>query len=190
VTLLGEFKGNPRDALGYLDTVLAADTTAFHRKNLPRLPLDDKPAALTTQVMTAVPIFLAAGDTITSISAVSGATAAGTPTNCFFALYSNAATPALLGQSADQLTAAWAADTVRTLALASPVKIGKSGIYWVGLMVKATTVPSLLGACGSKPVLTGEPALANTSGSALTGTAPATIASPAAQRDIPLVYVS
>jgi hypothetical protein len=88
------------------------------------------------------------------------------------------------------LTAAWAADTVRTVALASPVTITKSAIYWVGIMVKATTVPSLLGSVGSKPVITGEPALAQASGSALTGTAPATITSGTAQRAVPLVYVS
>lgn len=190
MTLLGDFKGNPRDALGYLNTALAPDGTAFHRRNLPRLPIDDRTDCLTTAVMTAVPIYLQAGDTVTSISAISGATAAGTPTHYFFALYSNAATPALLGQTADQTSTAWAADTVKTLALASPVKIAKSGVYWVGIMVAATTVPSLLGSVGAKPVVSGEPALANTSGSALTATAPATIASPAAQRAVPLVYVS
>jgi hypothetical protein len=190
VSTLGGFKGNPRDALEFLNAALAPDSVAYHHRNLPRLPIDDRADALTTQVMTSVPIWLNAGETVTSISAISGTTAAGTPTNCFFALYSNAATPALLGQSADQTTAAWAADTVRTLALTTPVKITKAGLYWVGLMVKATTVPSLLGAVGAKPVLTGEPALANTSGSALTATAPATIASPAAQRAVPLVYVS
>lgn len=190
MTLLGAYKGNPRDALGYLNVTLAPDSTAFHRRNVQRLPLDDRTDCLTTAVMTSVPIELEAGDTITSISAISGATAAGTPTNYWFALYSNATTPALLGQTADQTSTAWAADTVKTVALAAPVKITKGGIYWVAIMVKATTVPSLLGCVGAKPVITGEPALANTSGSALTATAPATIASPAAQRAVPLVYVS
>ena len=190
MTLLGGFRGNPRDALEYLNAALAVDGTAFHRRNLPRLPIDDRTDCLATGVMTAVPIYLDAGDTVTNLSAISGSTAAGTPTHYWFALYSNAATPALLGQTADQTSTAWAADTVKTLPLVTPVKIAKSGIYWVAIMVAATTPPSLLGSVGAKPVVTGEPALANNSGSSLAASAPATIASPAAQRAVPLIYVS
>src|SRR4051812_9659647 len=79
----------------------------------------DVAAALTTQIMTAVPIVLEVGDKVTSLSFLSGATAAGTPTNWWFALYDTAATAALIAQSADQLTAAWAADAIKTLALST-----------------------------------------------------------------------
>jgi hypothetical protein len=139
--------------------------------------------------MTSVPIYLQAGDTVTNLTFISGATAAGTPTNYFFALYNPAGTP-LLGQTADQLTAAWAADTVKTLALATPVKITASGLYLVAIMVTATTVPTLVGVSAAKPFLTGEVNLAQTSGSALTATAPATVASPAFQRATPLVVAT
>lgn len=142
----------------------------------------DVAAALTTQVMTSVALFLETGQTVTNLSFLSGVTAAGTPTNWWFALYSDAATPALLAQSADQLTAAWAADTIKTLALATPQLITATGIYYAAIMVKATTVPSLICQVAGRAAVNGSllssKVLAQTSGSALTTTAPATIATP------------
>jgi hypothetical protein len=150
----------------------------------------DVAAALTTQVILAVAIPLQAGDVITNLTFKSGATAAGTPTNWWFALYDNSATPNLLQQTADQTTTAWAANTAKQLALASVVAITVSGIYYAAIMVKATTVPSLpcdvLPLAGvSSAVLTGQKTLALTSGSALTTTAPATLATPTAVVNVP-----
>ena len=191
MTLLGQYKGNPRDALGYLNAVAAIDPTqTFHRRNLPRLPLDDKADALTTAVMTSVPIWLNAGDVVTNLTFVSGATAAGTPANWWFALYSTAAVPALLAQTADQTTGAWAADTAKTLPLSAPVTIAYAGIYRAAIMVKATTVCSLVGTVAALPVVTGDVAVGQSSGTALTATAPATIATPTAQRAVPYVVAT
>lgn len=191
MTTLGFFKGIVRDALGHLNSNPDVDSQqVFYRRNLPRFPLDDKADALLTQVMTSVPIYLRAGDVVTNLTFISGATAAGTPTNYWFALYSTAATPALIAQSADQLTAAWAADTVKTLALSAPYTVPVSGIYFAAVMVKATTVPSLVGTLAAKTVITGEANVSQSSGSALVGTAPATIASPAQQRAVPLAIAS
>ncbi len=155
----------------------------------------DVAAALTTQVITAVPIVLEVGDRVTSISALSGATAASVPTNYWFALYDTAATPALLGQSADQTTAAWAADTVKTLALATAYTATATGVYYVALMVKATTVPSLIcrvagRAAANGALLTGYKVKGLTSGAALTTTAPATLATPTTVANRPWVAVS
>lgn len=141
----------------------------------------DVAAALVTQIMTCVAVVLQKGDVITNITAKAGATAAGTPTNWWFALYDdNATAPVLLSQTADQLTAAWAANAVKTLALATPQEIQRAGVYYAAIMVKATTVPSLCSkvlptAADSDVVLTGQKKLAVTSGSSLTTTAPATI---------------
>lgn len=191
MTTLGLFRGVVRDALGYLNSSPDIDPTqTFYRRNLPRVGLDDRTDALTTQVMTSVPLYLQAGDTVTSLTFISGATAAGTPTNYFFALYGPGATPALLAQTADQTTTAWAADTAKTLALATPQKIAVSGVYFAAIMVKATTVPSLIGTTAAKPVISGETNWGQTSGSALTATAPATIASAAFQRAVPLAIAS
>lgn len=191
MTTLGLFRGLVRDALGHLNAYPDVDPgSTFYRRNLPRIGLDDRTDALTTQVMTSVPIYLQAGDTVTNLSFISGATAANTPTNWWFALYGLGATPALLGQTADQGNAAWAADTVKTLALAAPVKITTSGVYLAAVMVKATAVPSLIGTVGAKPVVTGEAAIAQASGAALTNAAPATVNGATAQRAVPLVYAS
>jgi hypothetical protein len=185
---LGAYKGVVRDALAFLSSSDRPDPTqVFHRCNLPRVGLDDV-ASAATGVMVSVALWLNAGDLVSSLTFISAGTAAGTPTNQFAALYSSAATPALLAQSADGTNSAWAADTAKTFTLASPVRIATSGIYWAALSVTATTVPTLVGSsAGAKPVLTGEGNLAQTSGSALTATAPATIATPAFKRQVPLV---
>lgn len=168
--------------------------TTLYAENLHPACCASDTAALTTQVMTSVGVALKAGDVVTNISFMSGATAAGTPTNWWFALYSTAATPALLGQTADQLTAAWAASTVKTVALATPVTITTSGWYYAAVMVKATTVPTLVGAtlavAAAAGAMAGSKVLARTSGSGLTTTAPATIATPTTVTTVPHVVLT
>lgn len=187
----GVYTGVPRDAVGWLNSAQPVDPTqTFYRANLPRFPLTDVAEALASGVMTAVPLWLRQGDVVTNLSFLSGATAANTPTHWWFALYSNAATPALMAQTADQAAAAWAADTWKTLALSTPQTIKATGIYYAACMVAATAVPSLMGARGAKALLSGEPALGQTSGSALTATATATLATPTAARQLPLVVAT
>jgi hypothetical protein len=190
----GLFTGVVRDALGYMNAA-APGNGEFYRANLPRTGLYDSAGhsghgALATGVMTSVPVYLAAGDVVTSISVRSGETAAGTPTAYWVALYSDAAVPALLAQSADQTTAAWAANTTKTLALSAPVTITRSGIYWVGIMVTATTPPTLLGTVVAPAIVDGDRNLSQSSGSSLTATAPATIASPSAKQFSPYVVLT
>jgi hypothetical protein len=162
--------------------------SAFYRSNMARLDAVADTGALTTQVMTSVPLFLRRGDTVTNLTFRSGATAASAPTNWWFALYSNAATPALLAQTADQGAAAWGATTTKTLPLSAPVKIVTDGIYWAAVMVKATTAPSLVGVSTTTaaPLVGSEVNLAQTSGAALTSTAPATISGPTVVATVPL----
>lgn len=169
--------------------LLAGQPSGVRNQNIDQLDLTSDLAALTTQVMLSVLVPVQPGELISNISFVSGATAAGTPTNYWFALYSSAATPALLAQSADQLTAAWAANTVKTLALATAQRITAAGYVYAAIMVKATSVPSLQGkalalASGAGAIL-GSSVLAQTSGSALTTTAPATIATPTTVVNVP-----
>jgi hypothetical protein len=195
MTQLGGYTRNVRDALAYLNTSDPSGPDTFCRRNLPRVGLYDSASdtgqvALASGVMTSVPIFLVAGDVVTNLSFRSGATAAGTPTNYWFALYSDAATPALLGQTADQTSTAWAANTTKTLALAAPYTVPKTGIYWAAIAVTATTPPTLLGACAAPAIVTGERNLSQSSGSALTATAPATIATPTAKTFAPYVVVT
>lgn len=174
--------------------LLDGSPSGFRGSNMGPLDSNADLAALTTQVMLSVALPLQPGDKVTSLTFKSGATAAGTPTNWWFALYSSAATPALLAQSADQLTAAWAANTVKTLALATAQPITTAGVYYAAVMVKATTVPTLVGAsvgiAGAADAILSSKVLAQTSGSSLTTTAPATIATPTTVSTVPLVIAT
>jgi hypothetical protein len=181
--------------LGLPDSHFLLSGNATKRSNLERNWLTSNAAALTTQVMTSVALPLVAGDIVTNLTFQSGATAAGTPTNWWFALYDTSATPALIAQSADQLTAAWAANTAITLPLSTAYTVTTSGIYYAAVMVKATTVPTLAGvtlqnAASAGAIVSGQSILAQTSGSSLTTTAPATIASPTTVATIPYVVVT
>jgi hypothetical protein len=181
------------DAAHYASTdaqwLLNGSPTGVLRPNLRRSECGGNLAALTTQIMTSVALYLEAGDVVTNLTFCSATTAAGTPTNWWYALYSTASTPALLGQTADQATTAWAANTVKTLALASPYTVLTTGVYYAAVHVKATTVPTLLGASlnanASAAVVTGQKVLAMTSGSGLTDAAPATIATPTTVATVP-----
>lgn len=190
---LGGYNRNVRDLLEWANSGDPSSPDTFFRRNLPRVGLYDSAGdtgqvALATGVMTTVAIPLRAGDLITNVSVRSGATAAGTPTNYWAALYDE--TDALLAQTADQTSTAWGANTTKTLALATPQRISKTGIYRVGIMVAASSVPTLLGSVGAPAIVTGERNLSQSSGSSLTTTAPATISSPTAKQFIPYVVLT
>ena len=88
-------------------------------------------------------IYLVAGTLVSNITISSATTAAGTPTNYFFALYD--INRNLLAQSANQTTTAWAANTVKTLAMQTPYRIRTSGPYYIGYMMTATSVATIKG---------------------------------------------
>lgn len=177
----------PRDHEDYLRQGSPQNST--FAESFPRWACSDDVAAAATGVLLAVALPLQVGDVVTNLSFVSGATAADTPLNWGFALYSAASTPAKLAQTADQTTTAWAANTAKTVALATPQLITTPGIYYAAIWMKATAVVSLLGrslglAIGSTALLS-QKVLAQTSGSTLTATAPATIATPTAVVGMP-----
>jgi hypothetical protein len=101
-----------------------------------------------------------------------------------------AATPALLAQSADQLTPR-GRRTRRRPWRSRPRSDHAAGVYYAAIMVKATTPPTLVGAnlgiAGAGASILSSKVLAQTSGSALTTTAPATIASGTTIATVPLV---
>lgn len=170
-------------------------STGVLRANMSRLQVVSNAAALTTQVMTSVALPLEAGDVVTNLTFISATTAAGTPTNWWFALYDYSDTPALIAQTADQTSTAWAANTAKTVALASAYLVPRSGIYYAAVMVKATTPPTLAGvtlhnAADAGAIVSGQKVLAQTSGSSLTDTAPATIATPTTVATIPYVVAT
>lgn len=100
-------------------------------------------ALLSTGRLSLQAIAIRSGELLTSISFFSATTAAGTPTNQIFGLYDN--TLALLRSSNNDTTTAWAANTRKTLSLTSTFTTTYTGLYYLGIMVTATTVPTIKG---------------------------------------------
>lgn len=154
------------------------------RENMDREAVTQNTIVLgATGIMTSYGIPLYEGDVITKLAFRSGAQGAVTPTHWWFALYDTQATPALLQQTADQTTTAWAAATVKDVALASPVTIAKTGLYYAAIMMTAGTLINVVGALMTTAslatgIVSGQGAKAQSSGSGLTTTAPGTIATP------------
>jgi hypothetical protein len=86
---------------------------------------------------------LPSGTVVSSISFWSGTTAAGTPTNKLFGLFDSSRN--LLRSSVNDTTTAWAANSLKTLALTATFTTTYSGLYYLGIMVTATTVPTIKG---------------------------------------------
>ena len=117
-------------------------------------------------------IYLKAGQLVSNITASSATTAAGTPTNYFFALYDG--NRALRAVSANQTTTAWAANTVKTLAMTTPYRVPTSGLYYIGVMMTATAVITMKGGTAKTggQLASAVPILHGTSTAALTTAMP------------------
>ena len=124
---------------------------------------------------------LQAGEIVSNITFVTGGTAAATPTAGYACLRSPSG--ALLAQTADFGSTARAANTAFTVALATPQVISEPGLYYIGLSFTAGTVPTMNGKTVGNAVVAGAlglgaKVLAQTHGSSVGATAPATIATP------------
>ncbi|MFJ8760855.1 right-handed parallel beta-helix repeat-containing protein [Streptomyces cyaneofuscatus] len=104
----------------------------------------------TSGVLYLVPIWLPAGLVISNIAFVSGTNAAVTPTNYWFSLHDSARVA--LARTADQGSAAWGTNTVKSLAIAQSTAGSASsyttpyrGLYYLGVMITASTLPNLIG---------------------------------------------
>lgn len=135
-------------------------------------------AVLSTGRLSLQAIYIPSGVTITSISFWSATTAAGTPTNQLFGLYD--VNLNLLRSSNNDTTTAWAANSRKTLALTSTYTTTYSGLYYLGIAVTATTVPTLKGntAKTGGQLGAGAPSMGGTSTTGLTTALPATAAAP------------
>ncbi len=83
-------------------------------------------------------IYLPAGTLVSNICIHSATTAAGTPTHWMAGLYD--INRNLLATSTDHLTEAWAANTLKTIAMVTPYLVPVSGIYYIGFFMAATTI--------------------------------------------------
>src|SRR5947209_1985755 len=119
--------------------------SALYRENF---PVDQANAdnAIGATLITAMATWVNAGDVITKASICVGATAGATLTHKYFALYSNATIPALIGtQQADDTGAAMAANTVYTGTFGATFTATTSGLIWVAFCIPGTTIPTLVG---------------------------------------------
>lgn len=161
---------DPSMPIDYLYALGIAGTIA---ETMPRMLCSEANlAALTSGTLLLTAVFLRARQKVTNISFFSATTASGTPTNGFFALYD--VNRNLLAQTANFTTEAWAANAIKTKALTAVYTAPSTGVYYVGIMITATTVPTLKGlAAKTAAQLAGTaPILHGTSTAALTTSLP------------------
>jgi hypothetical protein len=121
---------------------LALAPTGALAETVPRdSVLANQAANIVSGTLKMTSINLPAGTTVTSISVMSATQAAVAPTNWWFGLFDSSRLALRL--TADQLTAAWAANTVKTVNLTSTFQTTYSGLHYIGVMVAAGTVPSM-----------------------------------------------
>lgn len=121
-------------------------------------------------------IYLQAGQTVTNILFHSATTAASVPTHYVFALYNSALS--LLASTPDQTSTAWAANTLKTIAVGTPYLVPTTGLYYLMISVVATTVPTCKGGTArTGGQLAGQALIINgiSSTAYSTGTAPASL---------------
>ena len=144
-----------------------------------------------------------AGTPITKVTVQVTATAASAPTHQFAALYAGTGSaPALIAQTTDATSAAIAANAQYSWSFGSAQTItsaqSPNGFIYVVISVTGATNPTVMtvsgptiGAWGTSVVQTAAPNfLSATAGSALAGTAAATIASASNITAVPVVYLT
>lgn len=163
-------------------------TNTTFAETMTRLLAGGDVAIAATGVEIAVAIPLQAGETVTSITFIVGATAAGTPTAGYAVLRDP--TGVKLAQTADFGSTARAANTAYTVALTAPYTPTSAGLYMVGVSFTASTVPTLRGVSVGNAVVAGAiglsaKVLAQTHGAAVGAVAPATVATPTTVATVP-----
>ena len=167
----GAFEEVPFDAFQPIDGTAANVLAQPYRRSMVSSSTLTAPA---TGVLQLHSIYLPAGLTVSAVTWFAGTTAADTPLNQIFSLYSSALV--LLAQSADATTAAWAANAAKRLPFTTAYTTTTAGLYYVGLLVVATAVPTLAGVAG---IATGPRNIGFISGGASTGSLTDTLPNPA-----------
>lgn len=158
-------------------------------ESCPKLLAGADVAIAATGVELSVMVPFSAGDLISNITFVTGATAAATPTAGYVCL--RTAAGVLLAQSADFTSTARAANTLYTAALATAQVAPASGLLRIGISFTAGTVPTLRGiSLGNAALTAAGTTIAVTHGSAVGGVAPPTTATPANASVVPYFLVS
>lgn len=136
-------------------------------QTLPRWSNIGNLATLTSGTLVLSAIRLQAGQTVNSISWTSRTTALSGGNNQWFALFSSSRQ--CLAVTNDDTSTAWASSSVKTLNLTTPYNVTTTGTYYIGIMVNASTVPTLAGLANATATITGiGPILIGTSNTAQT----------------------
>lgn len=161
----------------YADTPFDVMPTNAVAQSLPRWIGVGNLSSLTSGTLVMQAIMLRAGQVITTITYSCRTTALSGGNNQWFGLFD--ANRVCLAVTNDDTSTAWSSGALKSLNLTSPYTITTTGQYYVGIMVKATTVPTLAGiANAATPLVTLAPKLM---GSANTGlTTPFTVGNTAA----------
>lgn len=120
-------------------------------ETVPRQMMSAATISLASGQMRMTAIDLPAGLLITSISYVSQSIALGTGTHQLFGLFDDSTgresgvAYKLLRGSNDDTSTAWAQNTIKTLTLTSTYTTVTSGMFYLGLLVTATTMPNVIG---------------------------------------------
>lgn len=114
---------------------------------------------------------LPGGVTINSVTFVSGTTAVVTPSNQWFCLVDQSLN--VLAKTVDDTTTAWAANSVKTLALSAAYTPTNDTAVYAGIVVVAATVPTLVGLqlAGGSNIVLQAPKMSGNSTAALTNPA-------------------
>lgn len=196
MSTLGRFPFPPADSPAHdllWDALPGVTQDLTVKSNIPVWACTSDLAATGTGVAIGVRKFFRKDDIVNALTFVSGNTAAATLTAWWHALYDPDGTK--IAQSADQGSAAWAANTAKKLALVGgPYTISTDGWYILATSTTASTVQTLIGCApivtATAGVHTGSKALGFTFGSSLGGTAPATTGTQTGVAKCPLAIVS
>ncbi|GLH97350.1 hypothetical protein [Phytohabitans aurantiacus] len=195
MTVLGRYYEGPLADAAALDLAFNAlpgiSQGAFVRSNIPAWACTSDLAATASGVAIGTRIWLRKGDLVTNLAFVAGNTAENGPTHRAHALYDPDG--ALLAQSADITNTAWAVNTKKQLALATPQVIEEDGWYIVATTTTATTTVNTLLGCA--PIVTasaavGGRALGFTFGTGLDGVFPAATGTQTGVAKCPIAIVS
>lgn len=160
-------------------------------ENFPRTTRIDAQSALASGRLSLFGgLVIPAGRAINSITFVSSTTAAGTPTNQWFCLVDQALN--VLMKTADDTTTAWLASATKTLTLSAPYTPAAEISVFAGIMVAATTVPTLAGVSAMAAMNAIAPQINIVSTASLTNPASlgATASSGAAGGQLPYCYIT
>lgn len=171
------------------DWLRAGSPSGAYAESVPKIMAGSDLAIAASGVELSAMIPLSAGVVVSTITFVTGGTAAVTPTAGYVCLRNSSGV--LLAQSADFASTARAANTAYSASLATAQTIPADGLYRIGISFTAGTVPTLRGASLANAALAAVgTAVAVTHGSGVGGTAPASTSSPTNVFAVPYFLIS